>query len=272
MLFECIIHPPYACGHLMIDRKTKNSTEEGSETRRRFGQKLLTGCVGGGIAPLLCVSSLVADNALESDAGETVLSRLLAGNKRFVEGRSSHPHLTKGWRHRLVAGQNPIATIIGCSDSRVPPELLFDQGFGDLFVVRVAGTVIDEDVTGSVEYGVDHLATKLVMVIGHEGCGAVTAAFQSAASLQKEPGEIRGLVAKIQPSIVHADSLEESIHQSVEANVIASVRKLRMTKDLKKAEAEGRTVIVGCVYDLSTGLVRRVGNDGALSRKQPITQ
>ena len=121
--------------------------------------------------------------------GDEAMARLLAGNERFVSGKLNHPHTAADWRKRLIGGQNPFVTIIGCADSRVPPELLFDLGFGDLFVIRVAGNVIDTDVAGSVEYGVDHLATKLVVVMGHEGCGAVTAALQTMADLEKEPND-----------------------------------------------------------------------------------
>jgi len=187
------------------------------------------------------------------------LSRLIEGNRRFVSGQLRHPHIIEEWRKGLAQGQNPFATILGCSDSRVPPELLFDQGFGDLFVVRVAGNVVDIDVTGSIEYGVDHLNTRLVVVMGHEGCGAVTAALSAIDDLSKEPNEIQQLVARIKPSVVGARSglsVPERLQQSVEANVRASVRLLRAVPDLAAAEKEERTRIIGCVYDIASGAVR----------------
>jgi len=159
--------------------------------------------------------------------GEEAMKRLLAGNERFISGDLHHPHTAADWRKRLVGGQNPFVTIIGCADSRVPPELLFDQGFGDLFVIRVAGNVIDTDVAGSVEYGVDHLATKLVVVMGHEGCGAVTAALQKMADIEKEPNEIQALVGKIKPAVREFDtdvSFKDRLKTSVEDNVRNSVK------------------------------------------------
>lgn len=192
---------------------------------------------------------------------EEAMARLLDGNKRFISGELHHPHTAMDWRKRLVGGQNPFVTIIGCADSRVPPELLFDQGFGDLFVIRVAGNVIDTDVAGSVEYGVDHLATKLVVVMGHEGCGAVTAALQKLEDIEKEPNEIQALVGKIKPAVRKFDagvSFKERLKTSVEDNVRHSVKLLKAIPDLAKAEKESRTKIVGTVYEIETGRVRAI--------------
>ncbi len=193
------------------------------------------------------------------ESGQDALSRLKAGNERFVAGKLRHPHLGNDWRKRLAAGQKPFATILGCSDSRVPPELLFDQGFGDLFVVRVAGNVIDTDVAGSVEYGVDHLATKLVVVMGHEGCGAVTAALQPDDRLANEPNEIQALVGRIKPGLSAPKSeqpFEKRLTTAVEENVRTSVQQLRKIPDLAAAEKANRTTIIGCVYEIKSGRVR----------------
>ena len=192
---------------------------------------------------------------------EESMQRLIEGNKRFVSGKLNHPHSAMDWRKRLVGGQKPFVTIIGCADSRVPPELLFDQGFGDLFVIRVAGNVIDTDVAGSVEYGVDHLGTNLVVVMGHEGCGAVTAALQTADDLKKEPNEIQALVGKIKPSIRKFESdtpFKQQLKTSVEDNVRNSVKLLKAIPDLAKAEKASKTKIVGTVYEIETGRVRRI--------------
>lgn len=196
-----------------------------------------------------------------SEKEQSAWDRLEQGNERFLSGKLKHPHSANAWRKRLVDGQKPFATIIGCSDSRVPPELLFDQGFGDLFVIRVAGNVIDTDVAGSVEYGVDHLGTKVVVVMGHEGCGAVTAALQAEEDLKKEPNEIQKLVGKIKPSIrtfKEDTPFDEKLKLSVPDNVRQSVKQLRAIPDLAKAEKESRTKIVGCVYEIKTGKVRRL--------------
>ncbi len=197
------------------------------------------------------------------------LNRLIAGNERFVAGELRHPHLGNDWRKRLTGGQQPFATILGCSDSRVPPELLFDQGFGDLFVIRVAGNVIDTDVTGSVEYGVDHLSTQVVIVMGHDGCGAVTAALHSEEHLAKEPNEIRSLVGKIKPAIVSVrrdQAFSIQLRQSVEANVRASVRLLLNVPDLARSVKDDKTKIIGCVYDIDTGRVRTLDTQSTKRR------
>ncbi len=229
----------------------------------------VTAVAGSGVANALARQHSQQEQAEPSDAtkllppknGDEAMARLLAGNARFISGKLNHPHAAADWRKRLVGGQKPFVTIIGCADSRVPPELLFDQGFGDLFVIRVAGNVIDTDVAGSVEYGVDHLATKLVVVMGHEGCGAVTAALQTMEDLEKEPNEIRALVGKIKPAVRNFDAdvpFKQRLQTSVEDNVRNSVKLLKAIPDLAKAEKESRTKIVGAVYEIETGRVRTI--------------
>ncbi|MEP3477753.1 MAG: carbonic anhydrase [Fuerstiella sp.] len=219
------------------------------------------GAMAAGIGPA-ALSTVVGCDELaagQQDAGGDELQRLIAGNKRFVAGSLKHPHLGNDWRKRLSRGQKPFATILGCSDSRVPPELLFDQGFGDLFVIRIAGNVVDTDVTGSVEYGVDHLGTRLVVVMGHDGCGAVTAALGANEDVAKEPKAIRSLVGKIQPAVATVKKEQDfavRLKQSVEANVRASVQQLIKVPDLQRAIAAKKTKIIGCVYDIDSGQVR----------------
>lgn len=192
-------------------------------------------------------------------SAEESLSILKEGNKRFVSGSLRYPHTGKEWLQGLVKGQAPFATILGCSDSRVPPELLFDQGFGDLFVVRVAGNIVDVDVEGSIEYSVDHCGTRLVVVMGHQGCGAVTAALKSSEDLNNEPNEIQRLVRLIKPMDRAARkglSFDEILARSVEENVRASVRSLAKIPDLALAIKEKSVMIVGSVYEIATGTVR----------------
>ncbi len=195
----------------------------------------------------------------ELPSAEEALTLLKEGNTRFVSGNLRYPHTGKEWLKGLTKGQRPFATILGCSDSRVPPELLFDQGFGDLFVVRVAGNVVDNDVEGSVEYSVDHCGTRLVVVMGHEGCGAVTAALSSQEDISKEPNEIQRLVKLIKPIDPTAKKrlpFAEALQRSVEENVRASVRSLSEVPDLARAIEQKRVMIVGCVYDIASGTVR----------------
>lgn len=240
-------------------------TMKNKTTRREFataGVVLAATTVCGSASASPQENGAGAENETREAAPETsahAIERLASGNSRFVSGKLRHPHSATQWRKRLIGGQAPFATILGCSDSRVPPELLFDQGFGDLFVIRVAGNVIDTDVVGSIEYGVDHLKTKLVVVMGHEGCGAVTAALQADSDLKKEPNEIRSLVNKIKPATKEINQelpFEKRLNLSVAANVRRSVKQLKSISDLATAEKESRTKIVGCVYEIKTGRVK----------------
>src|SRR5262245_66597044 len=122
------------------------------------------GAFGLGLAPAAVVGG---DDPAQFDASEAI-KRLTEGNARFVDGKTKHAHESADWRKHLIATQKPFATILGCSDSRVPVELVFDQGFGDLFVVRVAGNVVAPDVVGSLAYAIAHLGTRLVVVLGHQ--------------------------------------------------------------------------------------------------------
>ena len=132
---------------------------------------------------------------------QVALDRLMAGNQRFVDAQMQHPDQDPEHRLKLSQGQQPFATILTCSDSRLPPELLFDQGLGDLFVARVAGNIVDPALLGSVEYAVGHLKTPLIVVIGHEKCGAVQATLESIQHHQTPHGDIASLVTAITPAV-----------------------------------------------------------------------
>src|SRR5216110_584585 len=129
------------------------------------------------------------------------ISKLKEGNGRYAGGNLQHPGQTTERRAELANTQHPFATIVSCSDSRVPPEIVFDQGLGDLFVVRVAGNVIDDHALGSIEYAVDHLGVRLIVVLGHQSCGAVQAARETIAAKSKAPGHIQSLVTAIRPAV-----------------------------------------------------------------------
>lgn len=201
-------------------------------------------------------ASHAASAALTAPAA---LEQLVEGNRRFVAGTSKHGHQSAAYRHELTATQHPFATILGCSDSRVPVELVFDQGFGDLFIVRVAGNVVGTDDLGSIEYAVHHLHTPLVLVMGHESCGAVTSALLSAEDRSHEASAIQELLKQIQPALKDLDPAlgqAERVHRGVEANVRQSVRQLEATADLMKPHEGAAPMIVGAVYELETGKVR----------------
>jgi len=191
--------------------------------------------------------------------GRAALERLVEGNRRFVAGTSQHGHQSAAYRHGLATSQHPFATILGCSDSRVPLEPLFDQGFGDLFVIRVAGNVASLDELGSIEYAANHLGVKFVLVLGHEACGAVTAALGSEADRKHEASDIQALLEQIEPALASMPAgLEpaEQVHRGVEANVRQSVRVLRQSPALADRVKRGEIVIAGAVYELDTCRVR----------------
>ena len=201
----------------------------------------------------------------EPVAPAEALGRLQEGNARFVAGKPRHQRRSVAWRAGLTGGQRPFAAILGCSDSRVPLELLFDQGFGDLFVVRVAGNVASGDQTGSVAFAVARLHVPLVLVLGHEQCGAVTAALAPASERQHDAPEIQQLLARIDPGLkdlAPAANEMERIRQGVEANVRWSERQLRGTPALQEKIGRGELVIASGVYELDSGRVRWL-SDGA---------
>jgi len=190
---------------------------------------------------------------------DDALRRLIDGNERFVRGEARFPTVQKEILAELAKGQRPHATIIGCSDSRVPPELVFDAGFGELFIVRVAGNVISPEVMGTVQYAAVHLHTPLFVVLGHEGCGAVQAALATKDHRARERERIELLLANILPGLESLDadlSSPTRLASAVEANVRWSMRQLRETPEGQARMAEGILKLVGAIYELETGRVR----------------
>jgi carbonic anhydrase len=184
---------------------------------------------------------------------DQALDRLVQGNRRYLFARMSHPVSNEERRREIAAGQHPFAVILGCADSRVPPEILFDEGLGDLFVVRVAGNVADDAVIGSIEYAVDHLKTPLVLVLGHERCGAVQAALDGG----EASGHLDALLKCIRPAIDTTRGLQgDALDNAVRANVMLVVRELRGSGPILSAAVSAGTLkVVGARYDLDTGIV-----------------
>lgn len=188
------------------------------------------------------------------------LRELLAGNERFVKGQTLNPRRSPADFSSLAKAQYPEAVIITCSDSRVSPEILFDVGVGDLFVVRVAGNVVDGagvTVKGSTEYAIAELDVPLVVVLGHSNCGAVKAAIQHIDAKDSLPGAINGLVELIKPAVTKSkgqpgDPLENAIIQNVKNGV---ARLDHLEPILAPRVKEGKVKVVGAVYDLKTGAV-----------------
>ena len=189
---------------------------------------------------------------------DEAFARLVAGNDRFIRGEARFPTIQKEVLAALAKGQRPYATVLGCSDSRVPPELIFDAGFGELFIVRVAGNVISPEVMGTLQYAGVHLRTPLFVVLGHEGCGAVTAAL-AARHGAKEPARIALLLDNILPGLrdLPSDlSADGEMRAAVEANVRWSMHQLRDTPEGQARLVEGTTKLVGGVYELESGRVK----------------
>ena len=190
---------------------------------------------------------------------EDALIRLKEGNARFVSGQARFPTVQKEVLADLAKGQQPYATILGCSDSRVPPELVFDAGFGELFVIRVAGNVLGPSIAGTLQYAGVHLHTPLFIVLGHEGCGAVKAAVDSKFHGARHQSRITFLLKNIVPALDDVDPTltpESLLNAAVEANVRWTIQSLLDSPEGKARAAQGDVKLVGAVYDLHTGCVR----------------
>ena len=204
-----------------------------------------------------------SDASANSHDPVNALLELLAGNDRFSSGQSTHPNLSAERRELVTSGgQHPFATVIACSDSRVPVEMLFDQGVGDIFVIKVAGNVCNTDEIGSIEYGVDHLDTPVMVVLGHTHCGACTAVATGA----DVHGCIPDLIAPIRPALqkvyaAHPDLYgKDLVPALVEANVWQAIEDLfQRSSSTRRRTNDGRVTVVGAVYNIETGIVKWMG-------------
>jgi carbonic anhydrase len=223
----------------------------------------LAGFVSG-VAGLALPSIVRADDTPASRKPDDVLRNLLEGNKRFAEGRLVHPGRTPKDFHALAEGQKPLAAIVACADSRVPPEVVFDQGVGHLFVVRVAGNIVSgagPTVKGSIEFAVEELGVRLILALGHSQCGAVKAAIEHIDANDKLPGAIGGLIDPIRPVVRSvAGQPGDKLTNVTKANVVAGIQRLKtLAPILSKLVKAGELKVLGGVYELSTGKVEMVG-------------
>ncbi len=192
-------------------------------------------------------------------SGGEALQRLIDGNERFLRGEAHLSGVPRETLHELARGQHPFATILGCSDSRVPPEWLFDAGLGELFVVRVAGNVVSPEVAASLQYAGAHLRTPLLVVLGHEGCGAIQAALETKYQGVLQRSRIQLLVETILPAL---DGLDPELPpparlaRAVESNVRWTVRTILESPEGRVRQAEGRIKILGAICEIETGRVR----------------
>ncbi len=186
------------------------------------------------------------------------LDKLKAGNEKFVRGHPVHPHETLNRIAELKKGQNPFVVVVSCSDSRLPPELVFDQGLGDIFSIRTAGNIIGDYELGSIEYAVEHLHCKLIVVLGHENCGAIQA-YAASENENHHDDHIQALVnyiASEEEERVIPDSLKSNIDLLVKANILHGVNLLTSSAPVLKPLADKNEIkIIGAYYDLDDGKV-----------------
>jgi len=204
-------------------------------------------------------SRIVTTSHRPIHTADEALKRLREGNARFATGRAQFPTMQKEVLAALSKAQQPYATILGCSDSRVPPELLFDAGIGDLFVIRVAGNVLGPLITGTLQYAGTHLHTPLFVVLGHEGCGAVQAAIAEKFHGTRYRSGIASLLKSIGPALNDLDqtlSPAELLSAAVEANVRWTIRGINESPERKVRTVRDDVKLVGAIYDLVTGRVR----------------
>ena len=182
-----------------------------------------------------------------------IINKLKIGNERFASGNPIHPHQSEKRRLEVAEGQKPIAVILTCSDSRVPPEIIFDQGLGDLFVICTAGNIVDDIVIGSIEFAVKNLGVKVIIVMGHENCGAVAATIKG----ESEPGHINSIINAIRPAVESVkDQPGNLLENAVKVNVEVVVERLKSIKPILSGFIiEDNLKIVGAIYNLNSGLV-----------------
>lgn len=185
--------------------------------------------------------------------GEQALERLLTGNKRFVRYGMLHPNRTQHRRQEILAGQHPFAVILGCSDSRVPPEIIFDQGLGDIFVIRVAGNILSDVVLGSIEFAVQNFESRLIVVLGHSDCGAVKAAMAG----NKLSGHLSSITSAIQPAVDSVKNFAgDKTEQAIRTNALNMAKQIRKATPILSEHAEnGSLEVVASQFHLQTGLV-----------------
>ncbi|TAK32079.1 MAG: carbonic anhydrase [Chloroflexota bacterium] len=187
---------------------------------------------------------------------DEALQRLIEGNQRYVANKAIRPNQTESRRVEVAKGQYPFASILGCADSRVPSEIIFDRGLGDLFIIRTAGQVLDDAVMGSIEFGAKVLGIPLILVLGHERCGAVDATIGALQKHAEVEGSIGALVEGIKPAVEKAkEQPGDLLDNAVRANVELGVVNLKKSPVLAKLLRENKLKIVGGHYDLDTGAV-----------------
>ena len=226
------------------------------EAQRRLSRRtLLQGALAATAVAALPRALRAMPNSIPPSAA---LQRLMDGNARYVQNKIDLKDFTAG-RAARAAAQYPVAAILGCADSRVAPEFIFDQDPGELFVCRVAGNYMNVDILASLEYGVEVLGAPLVMVLGHTNCGAVKAVLQYEKDRKALPGHLQMLLDAVSPGVVEAmrQGPTDELNRAIEANVRHNAQRLRQAHPvIAKAVEEKRVDVVSAVYELATGQVR----------------
>lgn len=214
------------------------------------------------IVSFLCIGGLVLFFVINTRSipSEDPLQKLLAGNARFMKGKSIHPNQTVQKRKELVSEQKPFAIIISCSDSRVPSEIIFDQGLGDIFSIRVAGNIVDSVELDSVEFAVDELKVPLILVLGHQNCGAVTAVLEGTHAVD----DLKDVEPYLLPALKESKKLPgDPLENAIKTNVWFVIKSLENKPLLSKLIAKKKLQILGGYYELETGHVQ------ILNKKNP---
>ncbi len=229
------------------------SERTGMISRRNLMLRAGAGMLAASFAPALLQAQAANAEAISGITPDGALQKLMEGNQRYIQQKRTFPDQARSRVVEVAQGQHPFATILACSDSRVAPEIIFDQGLGDLFDIRIAGNFIDDVVLGNMEYAALELGVPLLVILGHERCGAVKAALDGKAV----PGHISTLVAAIKPAVDATKNREgDAWDNAVRANVKMNVNKLKSSSPILAAAVKaGQLKVVGARYDLDSGQV-----------------
>jgi carbonic anhydrase len=235
-----------------------NGKNQSAYLSRRNLLKFSAGAIGTGVLTAGLGSGLEFGEravAQEDMNPEQALQALMQGNQRFVNGKLENPRRNMARLAEVAKSQKPFAAILGCADSRVPSEIIFDQGFGDLFICRIAGNVATPEEIGSLEFGTLVLGAKVIVVMGHKRCGAVEATIKGA----QVPGQIASLLDAIKPSLKNSNTQTgDELEQATKANVLYQAERLKGSPVISQLIKEGKLTVVGGYYDLDTGAVSLV--------------
>lgn len=235
-----------------------NRNERGINRRSalKLGCSGLLGLAGGALLwPTKSTAASASSPSTSNLTPQQALERLMAGNQRFIQHHLQHPDQSEDRVKELTQAQHPFVTVLSCADSRVTAEIIFDQGLGDIFDVRVAGNIATPEVVGSIEYAVELLGTPLLMVLGHERCGAVTAAVENGPL----PGEIGTFVQAILPAVKRVKGQPgDAVDNAVSANVRYQMEQLMRSQLVRDRQQSGQLQMIGARYDLDTGAVTLV--------------